>query len=248
MQNNEFLLINNIIYQIYSISDFNSMRAAVLGLLRLLVPNTAASILVADCRGEEKLLCDPVCVPQEFFGAETSYFSLEEKDYTRWMMLSGSCMLVRDTDLMPEEQRIKTELYQKWYAPWGVHYSLQLSIVYEGRFLGVLSLYRSKEEGDFTDNEMFFLKGLSDHLNLRFGRHFASQEEEKFPQQKLSSLSREHQLTRRESEVLARVLQGLDNGQIAQEMCISVLTVKKYLQNLYQKMEVSGRWELFRLK
>ena len=44
MQNNEFLLINNIIYQIYSISDFNTMKVTFLNLLKMLIPNTASSI------------------------------------------------------------------------------------------------------------------------------------------------------------------------------------------------------------
>ena len=66
MQNNEFLLINNIIYQIYSISDFNTMKVTFLNLLKMLIPNTASSILMADNSDSKNLLCDPICVPHIF--------------------------------------------------------------------------------------------------------------------------------------------------------------------------------------
>ena len=55
MQNNEFLLINNIIYQIYSISDFNTMKVTFLNLLKMLIPNTASSILMADNSDSNKI-------------------------------------------------------------------------------------------------------------------------------------------------------------------------------------------------
>lgn len=59
MQNNEFLLINNIIYQIYSIPDFDTMKITFLNLLKMLIPNTASSILMADHTNSKNLVCDP---------------------------------------------------------------------------------------------------------------------------------------------------------------------------------------------
>lgn len=130
MQNNEFLLINNIIYQIYSISDFNTMKVTFLNLLKMLIPNTASSILMADNSDSKNLLCDPICVPDIYSETEQKYLSLEDQDFSRWIMLSKQCLLIRESELMPEEELVKTEIYQKCYKPFGLHYSMQLTLVY----------------------------------------------------------------------------------------------------------------------
>jgi LuxR family maltose regulon positive regulatory protein len=49
------------------------------------------------------------------------------------------------------------------------------------------------------------------------------------------------QLTNREIEVLQLMEQRLSNKEIAQELCISVVTVKRHTYNLYQKLGVHGR-------
>jgi DNA-binding NarL/FixJ family response regulator len=48
-------------------------------------------------------------------------------------------------------------------------------------------------------------------------------------------------LTRRESEVLALLAQGLSNGQIAEKLVLSVVTVNSYLRSIYSKLGVSSR-------
>ena len=51
-------------------------------------------------------------------------------------------------------------------------------------------------------------------------------------------------LTRRETEVSLLVIQGMSNGEIAQELFISETTVKKHLSNVFAKLEISSRDEL----
>jgi DNA-binding CsgD family transcriptional regulator len=48
-------------------------------------------------------------------------------------------------------------------------------------------------------------------------------------------------LTTREAEVLFWVSQGQDNKAIALQMAINVSTVRKHLENIYQKLQVSSR-------
>lgn len=50
-----------------------------------------------------------------------------------------------------------------------------------------------------------------------------------------------NELTFRELEVLALVVEGKHNGEIALELCISVKTVERHLYNIYQKFGVSNR-------
>jgi LuxR family maltose regulon positive regulatory protein len=52
-----------------------------------------------------------------------------------------------------------------------------------------------------------------------------------------------HHLTKREREILPLLAKGLSNKQIAAKLCISDLTVKTHLQNIYGKLQVKGRIE-----
>ena len=52
-------------------------------------------------------------------------------------------------------------------------------------------------------------------------------------------------LTQKEAEVLAFVLEGCSNPWIADELCLSCSTVKSHLSNVYRKLGVSGRKDLF---
>lgn len=48
-------------------------------------------------------------------------------------------------------------------------------------------------------------------------------------------------LSHRESEVLSLAAEGLKREEIAERLCLSQGTVKTHLQNIYQKLEASGK-------
>lgn len=249
MQKNEFLLINNIIYQIHSQTDFNIMKSNFLALIAHLVPNTYASILMANHESSTNLLCQPLCVPESFTDVEKLYLSLEQDDSTRWMMLAKQSMIVRESDLIPEAIRIETNIYKKCYAPFNLHYSLQLHLVYKDTFLGVISLYRTRLQGDFTDDEIFLLNAFEPHLSLRFYNElYKDVKSEDTSSQNILQLIDQYHLTPRESEVLELIFKELDNDQIADQLCISNFTLKKHIQNLYNKLGVSSRWDLLKFR
>lgn len=54
-------------------------------------------------------------------------------------------------------------------------------------------------------------------------------------------------LTDRESEVLALLLDGKNNQEIGSELTVSMGTVKAHVHNIYQKADISRRYELVRL-
>ena len=53
--------------------------------------------------------------------------------------------------------------------------------------------------------------------------------------------SRVVDLSDRESEVLALIAKGLTNAQIADELYLSIETVKTYVKRLYAKLDVHNR-------
>lgn len=248
MKRNDSLCINNIIYQIYNISDFREMRTIVLSLIQSLIPNACASFLLVDRSNSRNLLCDPVCYPPSFVPMEKDYLSIEEFDYSRWMLFHNKPILVRDTDLLTEEERIKTTRYRKCYSPYKLHFGVDLSIADNNQLLGALSLYRTLEMGDFTKDELFILNLIGDHLNSRFYREFTKCETGETGDELLLGLINEYGLTGREAEVLQLMFHDMSNEDIADQLCISYNTLKKHMQNLYRKFGASSRWELLSVK
>jgi len=51
----------------------------------------------------------------------------------------------------------------------------------------------------------------------------------------------EHGLSRRESDVLGMVTQGLSNQDIAETLYLSISSVKTYIRSTYRKMGVASR-------
>ncbi len=51
-------------------------------------------------------------------------------------------------------------------------------------------------------------------------------------------------LTRRECEIALLVCQGMSNGEIAENLCISEATVKKHISNIFEKLDCSRREQI----
>lgn len=65
--------------------------------------------------------------------------------------------------------------------------------------------------------------------------------------EKLDFIAAAHRLTVREREVLGLVYKGRTNSDIAEELFISVNTVKKHIRNIYDKLDVRSRSEVIHL-
>jgi DNA-binding NarL/FixJ family response regulator len=62
----------------------------------------------------------------------------------------------------------------------------------------------------------------------------------------MNRIRQQHSLTRRETDILRRVIDGLLNTEIAEELQMSEQTVKDHLSNIYRKIGVENRLSLIR--
>ena len=62
----------------------------------------------------------------------------------------------------------------------------------------------------------------------------------------LNKLRPQYKLTRRETDILRRVIDGLKNTEISEDLSISEQTVKDHLSNVYMKIGVENRFDLMR--
>ena len=247
MDNNTIQILNNTIYQIYNIDDFDSMKREILTSLRLLIPNKCASLLMAR-KDMKHSLTDPMCAPEKYKEMEERYMLYEDRDFSNWILHKNRTVILNVSTLMDESEREKTDVYINCFAPYGLHYSLDMTIAFRGELLGDLTLYRGKESENFNDEDEEIMKLLSDHLNARFyANKYGSRILEKTGIGQLGDIINEYGLTKREAEVLHMILQSRNNKQICEELYISENTLKKHLHNLYEKTGVTGRVQLLGL-
>ena len=247
MDNNKVYALNNLIFCIYNTADFEKMKKSVLTSICTLIPVECASFLMADDTSQNKFLRDPVCWPEKYLEMEKRYLLVEAHDYSRWLMQKSTSSVINASTLMPDEAREKTELYRSCFAPFRLHYAVDVVIASEGTFLGILSLYRKKGQEDFNEEDLILLQMLAEHLNVRF----LAEKTGAGVESSSGGVSRyvaEYGLTGREDEILQMVFNGKDNREISATLCISENTLKKHLQNLYRKTGVGNRMQLMGLQ
>jgi DNA-binding CsgD family transcriptional regulator len=89
-------------------------------------------------------------------------------------------------------------------------------------------------------------KMLNEVKNYLTEINYLSEELERVQQGEKSVLAK-YDLTARESEILDMIAQGESNKQIAEELFISINTVKFHVKKIYEKLEVSNRREASQL-
>ena len=99
--------------------------------------------------------------------------------------------------------------------------------------------------GVFNKNDSPFTiaKGVQSILNgeLWFSRNTMSKVLSKNMQYFSMHKTQHATLTSREKEILAKLTEGATNSEIADDLCISVHTVKSHLYNMFVKINVSSR-------
>lgn len=248
LESNDWILMNQIIYKINSISEIEKMQKTFLELLKLLIPFDVGTFYLADCKGTH-LLGRPVGLNVEEAGLQEYSESFEDIDYTKWVFLSAKSMAYRESDLFPDDVRENTTLYKEMYAPNNLHYSAQVSLVHDEVFLGIISLYRPKDKQDFSDRDLFVLEMLMEHLALRLFKDpaLASTEPCDNASQNLSVISEQIRLTQREAEVFLLLFTEKTDDEICDALCITQSTFKKHVQSIYQKSGVKNRLQLYKL-
>ncbi|MBQ2925427.1 MAG: hypothetical protein IJE03_01190 [Ruminiclostridium sp.] len=250
MEKNDFLLYNEVIYRIHACRTMEELKPALLAQVKLLIPYTYASIIDirVDPETQEMVHQDPYCKPSQFAEAEQAWIDQIDQSYTLWLSHAVDSVVVLDSEILEGDDRYHRRAYQNIYNEYNVYDCVQMNIAFGGRSLGRLALYRTRSYGPFTDQEVFSLRALSNHINLVYDRCMRSQEEGKTQGRSMEELTQTYQLTRREAEILGLIFQGLNNQELLDKLTISKNTLLKHLQNLYRKCGVSSRIDLLKLR
>lgn len=251
MEKNSFLIFNDIMYELYSCNAFEDLKVRFLPRLKMLIPYSYASILAAELtpEGENIRLHTPVCCPDYFSEAEEEYIRRADEDHLLWLLHRRESGLIRESDLIPEESRLNNPLYIRCYQKYDIYDTLQYSIIYQQQLLGVLTLFRTRIDGLFSDDDMFFLRSLGTHLNLAMYRISSAHTGAygHVPPGVMDTLAARYHLTGRETEIVHLLLQFSNLDEISARLQIRENTIQKHMQNCFRKMNISSKWELLRL-
>lgn len=240
-ETNDWLVLNNIIYKIYTTEDFDLMRQSFIEQIKLMLDFDSADFFLADKNNNYALFKPVVYKCSKHFCLD-----YDKQDYSGAMMRSGKSMVYRETDIISDEHRVNTDYYKNVHVPNGWHYSLQMVLAYNGEFMGVLTLYRTIGKDNFKYDDIFLMDMLKEHLAYRLhkergeteksgGKIFIDEAAEKFS------------LTKRETEILKMLFEGYENDEISKMLVITVNTLKKHILNIYKKMGINNRVQIFKL-
>ncbi|SHH98103.1 regulatory protein, luxR family [Sporobacter termitidis DSM 10068] len=243
-ENNDWMFLNNIIFLIHSIEDPLEMRRTLLSQLSLFMSFDSATFYISSAE-DDRVLVSPVVFNITPEAGEKYIRIYDAQDYAKGLMFSGKSIIYRESDIMPDEQRVETEYYKSCYLPCSWHYSVSMVITYERRFLGVLTLFRFSGKPDFEYEDIFILEMLKGHLEFRLYRDIFSAAPGG-EQLTAGQCAAKYGLTRREETILSALLEGRESDEICTSLCITKNTLKKHILNIYRKLGIKNRVQLLR--
>lgn len=240
LETNDWLILNSIIYKIYTIEDLSVMRQQFLEQMKLVMDFDSADFYLA-ARGGCNKLAEPVR-----YNCDEDSFSDQEIMDGKGIVYGGKSLVYRETDVISEEERVESVYYQKVYKPNNWHYSIQMILGRNKEFLGVITFYRTIGKDNFQYNDIFLLDLLKDHLAYRLSKAKV-EPGETANKLTVTQAVEVYGLTRREHTILGLLMQGKENQEICQELSISVNTLKKHILNIYRKLGIRNRVQMFKI-
>lgn len=245
LKETEWLTVNKILLELYDINDIGCFANRVLRVFRMLIPYCKGYFILLHSDGQ---ICREYSSYMEM--DETSYDkyinSYYEKDYLKYLFeISKHTTIYRDTDIMQEELRIKTDFYREYLRPNHIPYGAGVVLCSNKKIIGIMNYFRDENLGDFTDKDMFILDVFKDHLSHMLVRLMKKEENIVMDKnQSIAKIALEMKLSGREEEVLRDVLEGMSNAEIAEKLSISLSTVKKHVYHIFTKFGVNTRTQL----
>lgn len=241
---NDLYIFNDIIHHIYCCSDNTKMRLLLMQKLTYLVDFDGGSFYLSAIDDEQKITSPVIYNIDSAFGEK--YLQVYNKfDYSKALMFTDRSMTYRESDIVSDNQRILTPYYQMFYKDYHFHFSLHSIISFKGRFLGIMSLFRNDQKENFTQNDIELVRLLTTHLENSLYHHFQT---EIYSPKKMtvSQVTQKYHLTEQQKIILQKLLDGIDNKQICSQLGITNNTLKKHISNIYKKLQIKNRVQLFK--
>lgn len=247
LKESEWNTINNILSELYTIDDINTLSQKLMKIIRMLIPYTKGWFLLLD---DEQNIINSKSYFNEFEkDAQESYINKYfDDDYIKYLYeFATETTVYRDSDLLENDIRSNTEFYKNFLEPENVIYGCGIMTIHNNRITAFFNLFRDQKSGDFSAKDLYILNILKKHLENMVHKISVLNRDEILAEKNLNEFSKKFGLTAREQDVLVLVNNGKSNQEISDELVISLSTVKKHIYNLFCKTGVSNRRQLILL-
>lgn len=248
LSENEWLLLNQIVYNIHKTHGDFKLREKLLKDIKFLIPYDKATFYLADDSENSSYVKEPVSFGFEPGALDDYHEKYEKYDYNTWIYSTSQSKVFIMSELLSKEEMESNIYVRDGLRPKNIEYALMLSISYKNKFLGTMSLFRAKESGDFSQRDKYALDILKEHLALKMYREVHGEDEKgKYPAEnstEINAMIEEYSLTGREGEILKMLAYGEDTVYICDALYISESTLRKHISNIYKKLGIGKRNEL----
>jgi DNA-binding CsgD family transcriptional regulator len=173
---------------------------------------------------------------------EELYWTVGPCPITDYRVRTGDLSAIRMSDIIGRLRYRESPFYREYFLPVGLDHVLDLGLSTDRQRYRSIVLIRGRDDADFSERDRAVLELLRPHLRAREAR--ADLERRlRNPDRTTDSDAGEAKtfLTAREREILRLVREGKTNTEIAGELWVSPSTVKKHLENVYDKLGVASR-------
>lgn len=241
IETNDWVVVNSIIYKIHTISDGMKMREAFLEDMKMVLDFDSADFYITSAEDGKKLT-NPA-----MYNCDADFSEIYEKsDKELETVFNGKSIVFRGTDIAPEDKNISGRFYNSVCRPNNWHYSLHIILSINKKLVGKITFYRTIGKGNFDYDDIFLLDMLKNHLSFRLSKdkeNFDSLHEK----YTVSTASEKFGLTKQEHMILKMLMEGMDNNSICEDLNISVNTLKKHILNIYRKLGIRNRVQMFKM-
>lgn len=236
-------LFHLFLLDLYPLKNPDAIQHYVLARLEELIPHKRSFFDLGTLKENSIHFFHPVSLNIPEQALKEYYTDYQQQDYTIWNFSTKKPMVYLDSALLPDSFREQSPIYQEWMKPLDAYFGLGCTIVKEN-FYGSITLFRSKEENDFSESEYQMLTNLNLHLSSHLYSLFPAGIQETHLRNKTTELEQIFHLTPKEAEIIKLFSNGITNLEIADTLSISETTVKKHMSHIFSKMHVTNRNQL----
>lgn len=169
----------------------------------------------------------------------------ENIDYIAWYSDIPISRAFRDTDIITDALRANSELMRNWLEPNNIHFGINSTVAYNNTAFAGLSFFRSKKEGDFSENDREILSIINDHLSIRFYQN--KKMTSGIPSSDTDTLVQKYRLSNKEMEILNCIRNGALREDLPGMLYISENTLKKHFTHIYTKLGITKFEQLLQM-
>ena len=169
------------------------------------------------------------------------YWTVGPDAITQYRRATGDLSAARLSDVVAWRRYRESPVYHEYFAPGGVGHMLDIGLPARPGWQRTLLFCKPREDRDFAERDRDVVELLRPHLHAREARAALRRRLLEDGMADDEHSDRRVPLTIREREIVFLAAQGKSNAAIAVDLWITPGTVKKHLENVYQKLGVTNR-------